>query len=104
MDWSLDPLGYVDYAHGDHVSEGWRKHLLEVFKHDSEVCDSIKSYPDEIFWGGDYESCGECDGGIIQIHFRNSPEFWANMAGREGNMKLCPRCGRRLTFNCVIMN
>lgn len=59
MDWSLDPLGYVDYAHGDHVSEGWRKHLLEVFKHDSEVCDSIKSYPDEIF------------GAVIMNHVEN---------------------------------
>ena len=103
MDFSIDSIS-ANPACGDHVSEGWRERLLEIFKYDGEVCASIKDYPNEVFWGGNNECCGTCDEGIIQIHYRSCPESWANMAGREGNMKLCPRCGRRLTFECMIMN
>ena len=88
---------------GDPVSPDMMSRLLKLYSDDEDVYNSLLNYPHKVFmcYG---EECCKCGGTVVNIHFRTTPYSWEHLYGREGFMKICSSCKRRLSMIIVIMN
>ena len=91
------------YPNNNPVSMEMLSDLITLFDDDTEVRNSILKWPKEVTLC-ENERCCKCGGDIIRMFFRSGPETWENLCGREGYMKICSSCKRRLTIDIEIMN
>lgn len=79
------------------------EHLLECFKEDEEVCNSLQQYPDQ-FNVVKGEWCPECGGRMVRLYYRSSDDSWEHFAGREGFLTICKKCKQWHRTQWHIMN
>ena len=91
------------YPNNNPVSMELLSDLITHFDDDTEVRNSLLKWPNEVTLCKN-ETCCNCGGDIIRIHFRSGSETWKNLCGREGYMKICSSCKRRLSIVITVMN
>ena len=91
------------YPNNNPVSMEMLSDLITHFNDDTEVRNSLLKWPNEVTLC-ENERCCNCGGEIIRMYFRSGPETWENLCGREGYMKICSSCKRRLSMVITVMN
>ena len=69
------------------------EYLLKRFDYDEDICYSLKTYSDKVSVARD-ERCQYCGGTPVNLYYRNDPVAWVMLAGREGDLTVCPECGQ----------
>ena len=67
--------------------------ILERFKDDEAVYNSIRNYPSYVYTTA--ENCCQCDCNVIKIYFFDFP---GPLRGMAGDMRICPQCRKRLSI------
>lgn len=78
-------------------------HLMESFRDDQELYDSVLVYPHKISLLNS-RRCRHCGGPLIKMYYSSSDDSWNNLAGREGELIVCEKCKEWDDFNCFVMN
>lgn len=113
MEENRDRMNMVCVGHGD----SWEKikaklnepdpmtlsELIEAFASHPDIQDSLKEYPDKVFWPKD-KVCKHCGKRIISLYYESPEWTWKEMCGRAGLLYICPYCKEDDHFDCETMN
>lgn len=73
--------------------------FLYKFKYDYSVCESIKKHPEQANWID--EVCCTCHNKVIKMYLDDSTYDEQGAIHKLGWLKMCPMCGKRLTFETI---
>lgn len=70
--------------------------VCKQFFFDGSVCQSIEKHPEHVYWLD--EVCCCCNKNVIKTYFDDNTFDDDGLIIFKGWLKLCPHCGKRLTF------
>ena len=50
------------------------------------------------------EKCPQCGGDLVEHYYTSPPETWMNLAGRAGDLVICPHCMIQTAFYLYVLN